>query len=134
MKQRNLRSFSQPEVKPERRLSMMLSFAIKAIIPVLAFFSSLILIDEGQKAKWLFLSGLKEPIHVPIYWLQMPVFGDLFFYLSHLDHLKAIVLFFIAFWLVYAAIFMVMYAILMKIFGPSYYGKYDVPGSSSKQK
>jgi len=113
---------------------MMISFAIKAIIPVLAFFSALILVDEGKKARWLFLSGLREPIHVPIYLVQMPVLGDLFFYLSHLNHLKAIVLFFIAFWLAYAAIFTILYAILMWFFGPSYLGKYDVPGSTSKNK
>lgn len=73
---------------------MMISFAIKAIIPVLAFFSPLILVGAGQKARWLFLSDLREPIEIPIYLIQLPIFGDLFNNISRLNYLKAIVLFF----------------------------------------
>lgn len=113
---------------------MMISLAIKVLIPVVAFFSSVILVDEGKKVNWPFLNSLNEPIRVPITLVQLPIIGERLLSLSRINHTKAIALFFIAFWLAYAAIFMIAFAILMKIFGPSYYGKYDAPGSTNKQK
>lgn len=117
MKQRNIRPYEKPAKKPERNLAVMVNFAIQAIIPVVAFFSSLVLIDEGKKANWLFLLSLKMPYVFPSALIKIPLIGDLFFYLSHVSYNKAIFLFTISFWIFYSSIFTILFVILLKLVG-----------------
>lgn len=136
MKYRNIRHierFKRDLNDPDRSLAVMLNFAIKALTPVIAFLSALILIDEGQKANWDLLWSISDPIVIPSALVKLPIVGGVFFNLAHISFIKAIFLFTLVFWLIYAAIFSIIYAVLMKFFGPSYYKKYDVPWSKPKQ-
>jgi|GEM_PF-7027326 len=114
MKQRNIQPKKELPKRPERGLSVMVNFAIQALIPVVAFFSALILIDEGEKANWALLISLKEPYGFPSTLVKLPLIGDLFFYLSHVQYNRAIFLFTLFFWIVYSSIFTILFVILVK--------------------
>jgi len=114
MKQRNIQPYKEPPKVPERSLSVMVNFAIQALIPVIAFFSGLVLIDEGKKANWAFLMSLEEPYNFPSALVKLPLIGDLFFYLSHVSYNRAIFLFTLIFWIAYSTIFTILFMILNK--------------------
>ena len=117
----------------ERSLSL-ISFLINALVPVIAFSSALVMLDIGIQNNWQVVIELAAPVRFPQALYHMNAVGGLFEYLSTIQYLRVILIFFVLGWILFAGFFSVLNAYLYKFFGPSMYSKVDVPFTVTKQK
>ena len=120
--------------KERERLLEMISWLINAIVPIVAFSASLVILQVGIDSNWDFIAQFKQPIQFPQALYNLGVIGGLFKYISTIQYLKVILMFFILAWILFAGFFSVLNAFLYKTFGPSLYSNVDVPTTNVPKK
>ncbi len=116
-----------------RSLSL-ISFLINALVPVIAFSAALVMLDIGIQNNWQIVIEMAAPVRFPQPFYHLNVVGSLFEFLSTIQYLRVILIFFMLGWILFAGLFSMLNAYLYKAFGPSLYSKVDVPFTVTKNK
>jgi hypothetical protein len=105
-----------------------------AVIPLLAYGTSVLLVDYGMKHGWPIPPGwLGYPSVHPLLW-NLTGLAPIFQTYQGIAHLTANIIFTIAISIVAFGVLSILYGFLYKLTGPSQYGPTDVPPIRVKVK
>jgi hypothetical protein len=104
------------------------------ITPIISGAASMVLLDFGKSQKWPFLSQLSGNVYFSEVFYRIPLVKVGAAFLSSIPDLKALVLFFIVFAMLFSSLFAFINAILYRTFGPPRYSELDAPAPRVKTK
>jgi hypothetical protein len=111
-----------------------IGFIIMLLTPIISWAATMVLLDLGKSQKWSFMYGLAGTVRFPEIFYTTPVVQTAANYLSTVPYLAAIVLFFIAFFVLFSGVFAFLNAVLYRIVGPPRYTRLDEPAPRVKTK
>lgn len=107
---------------------------IMVIMPIISGAATMVLLDFGQSQKWPFLYQLSGFIRFPGVFYQIPLVMVAANYISSIPNLKALILFFVLFMMLFSSVFTFINALLYRMFGPPRYSPLDAPAPRVKTK
>ncbi len=111
-----------------------IGFLMMVLVPVMAGAAAVVLKDLGFQLGWPFIYELRGIIRLPDIFYAIPVIRNLASWISSIQDLRAILLFFVLFVIVFSGIMSILYALVYKIVGPPQYTPLDAPAEKVKVK
>ncbi len=84
-------------------------------------------VELGFEMKWPIMYQLSGYVRLPDILYTLPIVRELAGFISSIPNLRALVLFFILFLIVFSGIVSVLYAFVYRMFGPPRYTPLDAP-------
>ena len=107
---------------------------ITLLTPIISWAASLVLLEFGQSQKWPFLNQLGGNIRFSDIFYQIPIVLVAANFLSSIPYLKALILFFVLFMMLFSSVFAFLNAVLYRTIGPPRYSDLDAPAPRVKTK
>jgi hypothetical protein len=111
-----------------------IAYLINILVPIIAFSAALVFVQLGADRGWEIVLTLQAPVRFPQSLYQLSLTSALVKYLSTVQYLRVIVLFFAIGWMFFGGVFSILNAFLYRMFGPSMYTAVDVPFTKNKPK
>lgn len=107
---------------------------INLLTPIISWAATMVLLDLAKAQKWPFIYQMAGTVTFPLIFYQTPYVNIVANYLSSIPYLAAMVLFFIAFMILFTGIFALLNAMLYRMIGPPRYTRLDEPAPRVKTK
>ena len=111
-----------------------IGFLITILTPIISAAAAMVLINFGTGQNWDWLVSLSGKVYFSSIFYQIPVVKNVAAFLSSIEYLKALVIFFVIFVLLFSGLFAFINALLYRIFGPPRYTAVDAPAPRVKTK
>jgi hypothetical protein len=107
---------------------------ITLLTPIISGAAAVVLLDFGLSQKWPFLYQLGGNVRFSDIFYQIPIVLVAANYISSIPNLRALVMFFVLFLMLFSSVFALLNAVLYRTFGPPRYSPLDAPAPRVKTK
>lgn len=111
-----------------------IGFLMMVLVPVMAGAAAVIMKDLGFQLGWPFLYELTGTIRLPEVFYAIPVIRNIAYWISSIANLRAILLFFALFVIVFSGIMSLLYAMIYRLIGPPQYTPLDAPAEKIRAR
>jgi hypothetical protein len=111
-----------------------IGFLMMVLVPVMAGAAAVIMKDLGFQLGWPFMYELTGTIRLPEVLYTIPVIRNVALWISSIPNLRAILLFFALFVIVFSGIMSLLYAMIYRLVGPPRYTPLDAPAEKIRAK
>lgn len=111
-----------------------IGFLMMVLVPVMSWAGAMLLVELGFKQGWAFMWELTGTVSLPDIFYLIPGIRNIASWISSIQNLRAIMLFFLGLMLVFSGIMSLLYAMIYQIVGPPRYTPLDAPASKTRVK
>lgn len=111
-----------------------IGFLMMVLVPIMAGAAAVVMKDLGFELGWPFMYELRGNIRLPDIFYAIPVIRNLAAWISSIQDLRAILLFFVLFVIVFSGLMSILYAVIYRLVGPPQYTPLDAPAPKTRTK
>ncbi len=111
-----------------------IGFLMMLLVPIMAGAGAVLMKDIGFQMGWPFMRELTGTITLPNIMYTIPIVRNFAYWVSSIQNLRAILLFFVLLMIVFSGIMSLLYAIIYRVIGPPKYTPLDAPAERIKVK
>lgn len=111
-----------------------IGFVMIVVVLVMAGAAAALAVELGFEQKWPMMYQLSGYVRLPEILYTLPILRELAGFISSIPNLRALVLFFILFLIVFSGLVSVLYAFVYRMFGPPRYTPLDAPPPKVRAK
>jgi hypothetical protein len=111
-----------------------IGFVMMVLVPVMSGAAAMVLRDYGRLQRWSFMKELGPSLRLPDIFYSIPVISNFSNWVSSINDLPVMILFFILFLMVYSGVLSILYAMIYRLIGPPRYSALDAPATKNSSK